>query len=152
MKISGINNNTNFGRIIEIKNTTDPMHTKHNAKEIASVLSGVPSFVYTDEEAEKMQTFFEGVIDDYKSFSPVIARKTEAGYTVLVTGRDVKEIEKIEDTYRTERNSFKHGSLKKQINMKKQQEEREAYIKKTIRKFSDFMKTVLTAELIPLFF
>lgn len=128
MRISGINNNINFGRVIEIRNMQAPEHSKHNAKEIASVLKGVPSLEYTDEEAEKMISFFEDIDSDYKAYSPVIARKTKFGFTVLATGKDAREIEKIEETYRTERNSFKHGSLKKQINLEQQQEERDKYI------------------------
>ena len=131
MKISSIGT-INFGRIIEVQNTTDSARSKKNAKEIANILKGIPSLVYTDEQEEKIRKFFKENLGDYDELSYVTARKTKDGYTVLITGKDAKVIQDIEAKYQEKRDETKHGSLKRAIAAAEQAQERDEYIEKKL--------------------
>ncbi len=131
MRITPINN-INFGRVIEVQNVTDNARSKKNAKELANVLNNIPSLVYTDEQETKIRDFFKATVDDYNEFSYVTARKTQEGYTVLLTGEDAQFIKDLETKYQDKCKEFPKGSLKREIASAEQIQLRDYYIAKKL--------------------
>ncbi len=109
MRISKIDNITpSFKRIIKISNVHVPYNektrfvTRDNLNEIDRVLNNKTSFVYTEEEQDKIRKFFTDITGDYSN--KALTRKIPNIGTVLITGKDCEKISRLERKQRVQHN------------------------------------------------
>ena len=87
-----------FGRIIPITSISAPSKNIQRKKvdnptyEIAKVLNSEKSTVYSRAEAKSIREFFQNILGDYNGKNGVLIKRTQAGDTVLISGKDAEHL------------------------------------------------------------
>ena len=93
-------NNVSFKRIIPVQsNIYDADNPRKEKKAIKQVLKASfedSSKVYTQEQADKIRSFFETSLIDFDVKDGLLIKKTEDGQLYLISGKDVKKINSYE--------------------------------------------------------
>lgn len=96
MKVSTVNNNINFTRAIRIQNYPINSAEQQN-KELANILNGEKSKMYSTKESRQIRAFFRQILGDYNSQNKkILFRKTNDGDAVLLSGKDAENIINLE--------------------------------------------------------
>lgn len=91
-----------FGRIIPVKSATNPScenkrrRVDNSTFEVAKVLNGEKSSVYSNDEATQIRNFFKEVLGDYNGKNGILIRRTESGDLFMISGSDAEKLQKKE--------------------------------------------------------
>lgn len=96
MKISAINTNCNFGRIIPIKCTDrggfKTQLSENGAKKFEAALNGRSSDLYTKAEAKKIRKFAEAIMSDCNQFPLIKLKNTKKYGLMMLSGKDCANV------------------------------------------------------------
>ena len=110
MKIQSVNNNINFGRVIEIKSATNPefstdrMKLDNSTYKIHDILNSNNVTGYSKEEQNSIRKFFKDVLEDYNGHNGILIRRFGKNRIALISGSDFDYFNKMEKRYKNDIN------------------------------------------------
>ncbi len=95
MKVSGINNQINFGKVFLVTSSTNSPYIKSRKIDdstygVSQVLNSRNHRLYSKKDGNKIRSFFAENIDDYNGYNGVKMVRT-CQDIFLLTGNDIKE-------------------------------------------------------------
>ncbi len=94
-------NKISFGRIIPISSDSDNKKSDKridsSTYEICKILNSEHTSKYSKKQAASIREFFKSVLGDYNGQDGIIFKQSADGDIVLLSGKDAKEIKKLEN-------------------------------------------------------
>ena len=107
MRVSGINNQINFGKVYFIESSTNSPYVKSNKVDdstygVSQVLNSKNYRLYSKKDGKKIRDFFADNIDDYNGYNGVKMVRT-CQNIFLLTGEDIKEYNNFMETKKNQK-------------------------------------------------